>query len=298
MNVAQPPIPLAVNFHLWPRCNLKCTFCFAGFPESRGRIPTSEALALVEMLAAVGVQKLTLVGGEPTLHPDLDKIVRHAADVGLVTCIVSNGARLLQVMDAVGDALHWVGLSVDSGDEVTQAALGRGKGDHLARSLRLADELHRRGIRLKLNSVITRLNHHEDMSELVRRMRPERWKVFQVLRVEGENDGRVEPLMISSEDFDAFVDRHAHLAAEGLAPVPEGNDAMRGSYAMVDPLGRFFSNEFGPYRVSRPINEVGVAAALGDIVWRDEKFFARGGLYDWNPQRLSSSEVVGVGGAQ
>lgn len=43
MIVPQPPIPLAVNFHLWPRCNLRCTFCFAGFPESRGRIPTRDA---------------------------------------------------------------------------------------------------------------------------------------------------------------------------------------------------------------------------------------------------------------
>ncbi len=58
-------------------------------------------------------------------------------------------------------------------------------GDHVARSLSLFDRLHQYGIRVKLNTVVTRLNYQEDMSAFVRRVRPERWKVFQVLPVDG-----------------------------------------------------------------------------------------------------------------
>lgn len=289
------PVPLAVNFHLYPRCNLHCTFCYAGFPDTRTHLPLAQAKDVIDRLAAAGTDKITFVGGEPTLHPHLAELVRHAASLGLVTCVVTNGARLRQVLDDAGDALHWVGLSIDSGLEDVQAALGRDKGNHIAKSIEHADELRRRGIRIKLNSVITSLNCQEDMSALVRRIGPDRWKIFQVLRIEGENEDKVEPLLITEEQFKAFVLRHEHLAAEGLAPVAEDNDAMRGSYIMIDPQGRFFTNENGRYVVSKPIVDVGVEAALAEVRWRQDKFIARGGVYSWR-DNSPSSPIVAIEG--
>ena len=290
--------PVSVNFHLWPKCNLKCTFCYAGFPEARKAMPTADAKRVIDLLADAGTEKITFVGGEPTLHPHLPELVRHAAGLGLTTCIVTNGARLLQVLDAAPGAVHWVGLSVDSGSEQVQAQLGRGKGDHVSKSIALADEIRRRGIRLKLNTVVTALNCDEDMSELVRRVQPERWKAFQVLRVEGENDGRVEPLLITAEQYAGFVTRHDHLKAEGLGLVPEDNDAMRGSYVMINPAGRFFGNETGRYVVSEPILDVGVVKALAQVNWRSDKFVARGGLYQWQPtsEQQSRPLVIAIEG--
>ena len=291
-------LPVSVNFHLWPKCNLKCTFCYAGFPEARQAMPTTNAKRVIDLLAAAGTEKVTFVGGEPTLHPHLPELVRHAADIGLTTCIVTNGARLIQVVDAAPGAVHWVGLSVDSGREDVQAQLGRGKGDHVHKSIALADEIRRRGIRLKLNTVVTALNCDEDMSELVRRIRPERWKAFQVLRVEGENDGRVEPLLITTDQYGEFVMRHEHLKAEGLGLVPEDNEAMRGSYVMINPEGRFFGNETGRYVVSDPILAVGVDKALAQVDWRSDKFVARGGLYQWQtaPEPQARPLVVAIEG--
>lgn len=284
--------PVAVNFHVWPKCNLACTFCYATFPQARRTLSRADALAVIERLAAAGAEKITFVGGEPTLYPHLAEVVRHAAGHGLTTCIVSNGARLRGVLDRVADAVDWIGLSVDSGDEQVQRDLGRGTGDHVSRSVALADLVHTLGIRLKLNTVVTSRNWHEDMSPLVRRLRPHRWKAFQVLRVADENAGRVEPLLVSTARFRAFARRHAHLAAEGFPLVAETNDDIRGSYVMIDPLGRFFSNEQGRYRVSDPILEVGVDAALAQAGWRSDKFLARGGLYDWSVDRRHRAMIL------
>jgi len=148
------PRPVAVNFHLWPKCNLRCTFCYAGFANARRVLAPEDAERLVRELAAAGTDKITFVGGEPTLHPHLGQLTRVAADLGMTTCIVTNGARLVAVLDAAPGAVHWVGLSVDSGNEQTQAALGRGTGDHVSNSIQIATEIRRRGIRLKLNTVV------------------------------------------------------------------------------------------------------------------------------------------------
>lgn len=201
-------------------------------------------------------------------------------DTSLVAVNFHNGARLTRLLAAHAGDLDWVGLSVDSADEATQAALGRGTGGHVARSLAHAREIRARGLRLKLNTVVTALNWREDMSEFVRQVQPERWKVFQVLPVGGQNDGAVDDLLIDRAQFRAFVDRHAALPAN-LAPIAEDNDAMTASYAMIDPLGRLFDNSAGHHTYSAPIHEVGVARALRQIRFSLTRLVARGGKYAW-----------------
>ena len=75
-----------------------------------------------------------------------------------MTGLVTNGSRLDVLLDGHADVLDWAALSVDSGDERTQAALGRGRGNHVERSIRLADHCRDVGVRVKLNTVVTDLN--------------------------------------------------------------------------------------------------------------------------------------------
>lgn len=274
-------VGLPVNFHVNRRCNAACRFCFATFEGGPDHLPLQDALRVVGCLRSAGAEKITFAGGEPTLLPYLGKLLDYAKAIGFVTGLVTNGARLGPVLEAHGHTIDWVALSTDSGDESTQAALGRGRFGHVARAILLARRCHAMGIRVKMNTVVTALTWQEDMSEVLRAVRPERWKVFQVLRVVGQNDGRVEPLLITSQQFEAFVRRHRHLMGEGIRLLPEDNEAMIDSYVMVDPMGRFFGNTDGIHRTSRPIVEVGVEEALREIGFDRMKLDSRGGRYDW-----------------
>jgi len=250
-------MPPSVNFHLWEPCNMRCRFCFATFQDVKrtllpaGHLPAEEALAVVRVLAQ-RFDKITFAGGEPTLCPWLERLVREAKERGATTMLVTNGSRLLNGgLDAFAPWLDWVVLSIDSAHETTHKSLGRAvKGRHpIARAqlLALAEDIHRRDLRLKVNTVVTALQHDEDMRDFIRALSPERWKLLQVLPVEGQNSGQVEPLLISSEAFTRFVERHMSLETHGIAVVPEHNQDMRGSYAMVDPAGRFFDNTSGAH---------------------------------------------------
>lgn len=281
-----------MNLHLWKPCNLRCTFCFATFNDDpslravRSGLSESDARRIIESLRHAGVEKLTFVGGEPTLCPYLPSLLRLARELGLVTALVTNGRLLHRVLDTSSDCLDWVGLSVDSGNEEVQAALGRGRGGHVARSIAYFRRLHQLRIRVKLNTVVTALNWQEDMRELVLAMRPDRWKILQVLPVDGQNSGRVEPLLISAEQFGSFVRRHRSVEASGVVIAAESNEDVTGSYAMIDPLGRFFSNVGGRHTYSRPILEVGVMQAFNEIAFIPDRFRDRGGRYDWGSPRV------------
>lgn len=273
--------PISVNFHINRACNFRCRFCYAPFHDVPGQLSVDQARQIIGLLAAAGTQKINFAGGEPTLHPGLPDLLQHAHAQGMVTTIVTNGARLGVLLRTHAHHLGWVGLSVDSVHEATQQRLGRGGGQHIANVEALCAQARALGLKIKINTVVTRATWQEDMSPLIRRTRPERWKVFQALPIQGQNDGRIEPLLITPQQFDAFVGRHAHLAAEGLAPIPESNQAMRGSYIMIDPAGRFFSNATGRHVYSDPILDIGVQAALAQVRFDADKFLARGGHYAW-----------------
>ncbi len=57
-----------------------------------------------------------------------------------------------------------------------------------------------------------------------------------------------------------FVDKHRHLN-----PISEINDVFRGSYVMLDPLGRFFQNSKGYIEYSRSILDVDTLEALAEV---------------------------------
>jgi radical S-adenosyl methionine domain-containing protein 2 len=184
-----------------------------------------------------------------------------------------------------GPFLDQIGVSCDSLDDQVNKEMGRGFGNHVAvteRALRRVHQLNEtRGldVKVKLNTVVMRQNHFEDWSDFIVRNGVQRWKVFKVLKIEGENDKGFEDKAVSDVDFEAFVARHAHLETRGVVVAAEDNDAMTLSYVMVTPDGRFYQNTAGRYTYSEPVLAVGVDEALRQTGFDYEKFVDRGGAY-------------------
>ena len=289
MNISSE-IP-SVNFHLWKPCNMRCRFCFATFQDvgqdvlPRGHLTREGCLSVVDALASAGFEKINFAGGEPTLCPWLPDLIRRSKALGCTTSVVTNGSRIApDWLDRVENALDWATLSIDTVDLQKLEELGRTtragpptEDDYLG----VIDLLKKRGIRLKINTVVTRSNCDDDLSGFIAKACPERWKLLQVLPVGGQNDELVDDLVITPEQFAHYVARNRCVEAMGVAVVPENNDLMIGSYVMVDPAGRFFDNTAGSHVYSRPINEVGVDTALQDVSVDPAKFRLRDGLYDW-----------------
>lgn len=301
----------SVNFHLWQPCNMRCKFCYATFQDvkrtilPKGHLPKEQAIEVVRHLAAHGFQKITFAGGEPTLCPWLPELIRTAKEDGLTTMIVTNGSRLSDAyLATLRPHLDWVALSIDSLDAATNQDLGRaepGRGAIAAEGYRaLADRVKAHGFRLKVNTVVNRLNWEQDFTDFIACARPERWKLLQALPIAGQNDAHIDALTVTEAQFEAFVQRHAALAAITRI-VPETNDQIRGSYVMVDPAGRFFDNVEGTHRYSLPILQVGTRAAMQQMGYDEEKFEERGGLWAWNgagstmPARITLSGEVASG---
>ncbi len=275
-----------VNYHMLKACNMRCGFCFATFEDTSARyqLKAEKARELVNMLCEAGFQKINFAGGEPTLLPWLSDLIRQAKSYGLTTSIVTNGSRItVEWLDDLRGCLDIIALSIDSVDSDSQRKIGRvikRKGPIDATNyIGLGESIRDRDIRLKVNTVVNRANHTEDFRSFILDMKPERWKIFQALPVDGQNDARINEFTISEDEFEQYVERNRGVENKGVEVVPENNDLMTGSYVMIDPLGRFYDNVSGRHTYSSPILKVGVVTALEEVVIDTERFELRGGVY-------------------
>ena len=63
------------------RCNLDCGYCNE-YDKTSDPVPLPTMLARIDRLADLGTTIITLSGGEPTLHPDLDAIIGRIRERG------------------------------------------------------------------------------------------------------------------------------------------------------------------------------------------------------------------------
>ena len=285
------PIPLSVNYHLTRACNYKCKFCFHT-SITNDRLPLDEAKKGLLLLKRSGSKKINYSGGEPFLldHGEyVGELTRFAKEeCQMATSIVSNGSLISESwFKKYANFLDILAISCDSFDDECNRQAGRTNGhkthsqiNHVRRVRHLCDQYN---VLFKINSVIHRLNHQEDMSSAIEELRPVRWKVFQCLLIEGENMGGesnlrdARSLTITEEQFQEFCQRHQHLKCF----VPESNEAMRNSYLILDERMRFLDCTRGRKEPSRSILDVGVEAALDRSGFDEKMFFSRGGQYKW-----------------
>src|ERR1700749_1002509 len=81
--------------HIIPmrRCNLACGYCNE-YDKVSNPVPLAEMLRRVELLANLGTSIITISGGEPLLHPELDELIRGIRDRGAIATIITNGYLL------------------------------------------------------------------------------------------------------------------------------------------------------------------------------------------------------------
>src|SRR5246127_3924133 len=114
--------------HIIPvrRCNLACTYCNE-FDDFSTPVPTEEMFRRIDKLGALGTSVVTISGGEPLLHPELDDIIRRIRRNGMIAGLITNGYLLVaERIQRLNDAgLEWLQISIDNvtPDDVSKKSL-------------------------------------------------------------------------------------------------------------------------------------------------------------------------------
>jgi MoaA/NifB/PqqE/SkfB family radical SAM enzyme len=118
--------PLLVHIIPTRRCNLACTYCNE-FDDFSKPVPTEEMFRRIDRLGAMGTAIITISGGEPLLHPDLDTIIARIRKNGIIAGLITNGYLLvadrIERLNRAG--LEYLQISIDNAipDDVSKKSL-------------------------------------------------------------------------------------------------------------------------------------------------------------------------------
>jgi MoaA/NifB/PqqE/SkfB family radical SAM enzyme len=135
---AQPPVtpslafrlrysPLLVQMVIIRRCNLSCGYC-SEYDKTSEPVPIELLEDRLRKLKELGTFGISLTGGEPTMHPELPRLIRTCRMLRFFrTGMISNGFFLKpELIGALNDAgLQEMQISIDGvhGNETTQKVL-------------------------------------------------------------------------------------------------------------------------------------------------------------------------------
>lgn len=148
------------------RCNLRCTYCMPAevFGPDYAFLPRTELLSFeeIERLARVfvdlGVRKLRITGGEPTLRRDLPDLIARLTRIPGVddVALTTNGLLLPRLAaDLKTAGLHRVTVSIDSVDPEVFGRMN-GLGTHPQKVLDGIEAALNAGLGVKINTVVQR----------------------------------------------------------------------------------------------------------------------------------------------
>src|SRR5260370_1106359 len=121
-----PRRPIMGNIIPIRRCNLACAYCNE-YDDFSQPVPTDVVIHRINKLADLGTSIVTLPGGEPLLHPDLDNIIAAMRGRGVMACMITNGYLLMpdriERLNRAG--LDHMQISIDNvmPDEVSKKSL-------------------------------------------------------------------------------------------------------------------------------------------------------------------------------
>src|SRR5438309_11672586 len=114
--------------HIIPirRCNLACEYCNE-FDDFSKPVPLETMFRRVDKLGELRTSVITISGGEPLLHPELDQIIGRIREHGIVAGMITNGYLLVpeRIERLNGAGLEWLQISIDNvnPDEVSKKSL-------------------------------------------------------------------------------------------------------------------------------------------------------------------------------
>ncbi len=119
-----------IFLHLLTACNLSCRHCYIN-PAQHGRdtLAKETVLAWLQLFARPETESnLILLGGEPTMHPDLAGIIRAARSMRFTVTVDSNGFLFHDFLSRITPTeLDFLSFSLDGPDAAVNDPI-RGKG--------------------------------------------------------------------------------------------------------------------------------------------------------------------------
>ncbi|MEQ1795780.1 MAG: radical SAM protein [Nitrospira sp.] len=144
-------------------CNLRCVHCYN--PTHRAlphELTTTEVCSILTQMAELGVLTVSVSGGEPSLRPDIETILRHARQAGLLVSLLTNATRMTpafaSLLDEIGVSHLFISIYGATADTYERMTGITGSFGHFLQGLTC---LSHRAFAVTVRMPVTTINREE-----------------------------------------------------------------------------------------------------------------------------------------
>lgn len=106
----KPKGPVMVHLSLTSNCNLNCDYCCYGGRTKGESLSLDQLKSTIDQFMSLGTKGIEFTGsGEPTLHPNINDIIKYAHDKGASIGLITNGTNPDKIKNY--DLIDWIRVS-------------------------------------------------------------------------------------------------------------------------------------------------------------------------------------------
>ena len=235
-----------INLHFTDYCNFSCKHCFV--MKDNNELSLDEMMIIVDRISKYFKSnkingRINIAGGEPLLSRNIDKLIDYIHSKNITVSMITNGYLLDEdFISRHSHKLNMIGISVDSLDYSTNIKMGRCNcGNVLSKEkvISLAKKIKQAGIKLKINTCLTKFNINEDFGDFINEIKPDRFKILQMV-----NSGKNKQYEVGDADIKNF------LSKINYKYIFEKADEIQNSYLIVDSKGNLATNNLHSTKLS------------------------------------------------
>ena len=231
-----------LRLSLLDACNFRCNYClpevFTPFLTQKEWLSVDEIKNLVEVLSEVGINKIRLTGGEPTLRKDFLEITKTISEIKKITQLHLTTNASWKSID-FGNSIHQyfdgVNISFDSLNEkkfekITQS-------NDFSTVWNNVQHLYELGTKVKLNVVVMKgINENEllDFVELTKNYSFE-VRFLETMPFDGKNNDSSAYFVSAKSIFNQI----AKMYGEAIVPIENPQSSTSKSYKINNYKGNF-----------------------------------------------------------
>lgn len=230
-----------INLHFTDFCNYKCKHCFV--KKENYELTFEELKVVVDKVEKYFKSKnvigrINIAGGEPLLSRNIDRLIEYIASKKIKISIITNGYYLNDSFIRKNkNHIETIGISVDSLDYDTNIMIGRCFNNNVLseeKIIYLSKRIKDAGIKLKINTCVSKLNYKENFNDFINKIKPDRFKVLKMMC--NSSNEVYNNNAISNDDIKKFLENINYDY------VYESDEEMKNSYLIIDSKGNLSTN--------------------------------------------------------
>ena len=255
MNANEAIKKTTIYFRLTSICNSDCEFCYRDSMGETGP-DTSSAKKILDKIKKFGFKRISLIGGEIFLRPDIEEIIKYASENGFEVYISTNGSLIGNRFDFLNKYVSIVGLPLD-GSSVNKSRKMRNVFDQFAITVDFLRKLKAKKpkFKVRISTVVSRINKN-DLLKIGKLLfesnglyRPDGWRLLIFLGLGEKAKENKDKFSISEKEFQKAIE-------EPMKKYPKVTTRSNSIYIFISPNSRVLLSRKNKYTDLGDFNKI------------------------------------------